>query len=162
PTYDVFAVSDLIRNELYPAKTATDRKALVEGFVKKHGAIARDGILWYLFDDLETQEDDEKGRVSTKLDPKYRARECLIDVFGFSTRVTSMDRDRPRVAPLTAAAQARFIQTLLYDRGERLDQAVRDILAKTDYDYLAKGCLNRLVGRGYDADIEAYLKRRLP
>ncbi len=50
----------------------------------------------------------------------------------------------------------------MYDRGEKLDQAVRDILAKTDDDYLAEGCLNRLVGRGYDADIEAYLKRRLP
>ena len=27
---------------------------------------------------------------------------------------------------------------------------------------MAEGCLNRLVGRGYDADIEAYLNRRLP
>jgi cytohesin len=36
------------------------------------------------------------------------------------------------------------------------------MLARTDDDYLAKGCLDRLVGRGYDADIEAYLKRRLP
>jgi ankyrin repeat protein len=35
-------------------------------------------------------------------------------------------------------------------------------LATTDDDDLAKGCLDRLVGRGYDADIEAYLKRRLP
>lgn len=160
PTYDVFAVSDLIRKELYPAKSAEDQKALVDAFVRKHGEIARDGILWMLFDDLGTQESDERGRLSPKLDPKYRARECLIDVFGFPANVKS--EDRPEVEPLTATTQARFVKTLLYDRGERLDQAVRDILAKTDDDYLAEGCLNRLVGRGYDADIEAYLKRRLP
>ena len=39
---------------------------------------------------------------------------------------------------------------------------MRDILAKTDDDDLAEACFMRLVGRGYDADIVRYLKRRLP
>jgi ankyrin repeat protein len=36
------------------------------------------------------------------------------------------------------------------------------MLAKTDDDYVAAGCIDRLVGRGFDKEIEAYLKRRLP
>jgi ankyrin repeat protein len=159
PTYDVFAVSNLIRDHLYPAKTAKDRKALVDEFVKKHGEIARDGIIWDLFQDLDTQEADEEGRLSPKLDPKYKARECLIEVFGLAANVKS--KDRPKAEPLAFTSQARFVRTLLYDRSGKLDQALRDILAKTDDDYMAEGCLSRLVGRGYDADIEAYLKRRL-
>lgn len=159
-TYDGSAGFALIREKLYPAKSAKERKTLVDAFVRKHGAIARDGILWDLFDDLDTQEADEEGRLTPKLDTKYKARECLIDVFGLPESVKSTDR--PRTEPLTATGQARFIQTLLYDRGEKLDRALRDILAETDDDYMAEGCLNRLVGRGYDVDIEAYLKRRLP
>jgi ankyrin repeat protein len=160
PTYSVFEVEDLIRDRLYPAKTAKARKALVDEFVKRNGEIAREGIRWALFEDLDTQEADEEGRLSPKLKHRYRARECLIDVFGLPATVKS--KDRPRTEPLAATTQARFIQTLHYDRSEKLDRALRDLLAKTDDDYMAKGCLDRLVGRGYDADIEAYLKRRLP
>ena len=160
PTYSVFAVHDLIRDRLYPAKTAKERKKLVDDFVAEHGEVSRDGVRWALFQDLDTQDADEEGRVSPKLDPRYRARECLIDVFGLPPGVKS--EDRPRTPPLAATDQARFIQTLRYDRSGKLDRALRDVLAKTEDHYTAKGCLDRLVGRGYDADIEAYLKRRLP
>ncbi len=160
PTYSALAVAELVRDRLYGAKTAKERKALVDDFVRQHGAVARDGVRWRLFEDLDTQEADEQGRVSPKLNPRYRARECLIDVFGLSPKVKS--EDRPAVEPLEEAAQARFVQTLHYDPSPALDKALRDLLAKTDDDYLAKGCLDRLVGRGFDADIEAYLKRRLP
>jgi ankyrin repeat protein len=160
PSYSVFAVEDLIRNRLYPAKTAKERQALVSEFANRHGEIAREGIRWMLFQDLETQEADEQGRLSPGLDPRHRARECLVDVFGLPVKVTS--NDRPPIQPLDGASQVRFVQTLLYDQSKRLDRAVRDVLAKTDNDYLAKSCLDRLVGRGFDADIEAYHKRRLP
>jgi ankyrin repeat protein len=160
PTYSVFPVHDLVRDRLYPAKTAKERKVLVDDFVAKNGEIARDGIRWYLFEDLDTQEADEEGRLHPKLNPRYRARECLIDVFGLPATVKS--KDRPRHQPLEACAQARFIQTLHYDRSEKLDRALADLLAKTDDDYMAKGCLDRLVGRGYDPEIGAYLKRCLP
>jgi ankyrin repeat protein len=160
PTYSVFAVEDLIRKQLYPAKTAKERKALVEAFVKKNGEIAREGIRWDLFQDLDTQEANEQGRLFPKLEKPYRARECLIELFGLPASVKSSER--PDREPLSETAQARFVQSLHYDRGEKLDKALRDLLAKTDDDYLAKGCLDRLVGRGYDAEIEAYLKRRLP
>jgi ankyrin repeat protein len=160
PAYPPFAVEELVRNRLYPAKTAKERKALVEEFVRKYGEVAREGIRWELFEDLATQEADEEGRLSPKLNPRHRARECLIDVFGLPATVKS--KDRPRSEPLAETSKARFVQTLHYDRSEKLDRALWDLLAKTDDDYLAKGCLDRLVGRGYDAEIEAYLKRRLP
>lgn len=160
PTYDVFEVSDLIRKKLYPAKAAKDRKTLVAEYVKRHGEVARSGIVWKLFKDLDTQEADEQGRLFPKLDPKYRARECLIEVFGYPANVKS--EDRPKVEPLTDFAQAGFVETLRYDRGVKLDEAIRAILAKTDDYSMARGCLNRLVGRGYDADLEAFLKRSVP
>jgi len=160
PTYSVFTVEKLIRNKLYPAKTAKERKALVDEFVGKNGEIAREGIRWALFEDLDTQEADEEGRLSPKPKLRHQARECLIDIFGMPVTVKS--KDRPGSRPLAATDQARFIQTLHYDRSEKLDHALRDLLAKTDDDYTAKGCLDRLVGRGYDSEIEAYLKRRLP
>lgn len=160
PAYDAIAVERLVRNRLYRAKTGKERKALVDEFVTQNGEIARDGIRWDLFEDLDDQEADEERRLSPKLNHRYKARECLIDVFGLPETVKS--KDRPSTEPLETAAQARFIQTLHYDRSVKLDHALRDLLAKTDYDYMAKGCLDRLVGRGYDAEIEAYLKRRLP
>lgn len=121
---------------------------------------ALEGIRWNLFEDLDSLEADEEGRRSPKLDPKYKTRECLMDVFGLPANVKS--QDRPKTQPLSYTTQARFVQTLLYDPGEKLDQAVRDLLAKTEDDYMAEGCLDRLVGRGYDAAIEEYLRRRLP
>ncbi len=55
-----------------------------------------------------------------------------------------------------------LIDSLQYDRSAKIDRAVRDILEKTDSDYMGFICMNRLIGRGYDADIEAFIKRRLP
>ena len=49
---------------------------------------------------------------------------------------------------------------LSYDRSVKIDRAVRDILAKTTEDEVAMACVVRLLGRGYDADIDAYYRRR--
>src|SRR6266511_1684289 len=135
PTYNAITVQNLIRDRLYSAKTAKDRKLLVEQFVSRNGAITRDAIRWDLFHDLERQEADEEGRVFPKLDPRHRARECLIDVSGLPATVKSSDR--PPGQPLEEAAQARFVRTLRDDRSEKLERALRDMLGKTNDDYLA-------------------------
>ena len=44
----------------------------------------------------------------------------------------------------------------------KLDNAIRDVLMKTDDDSLAVECVKRLVGRGFDKNIEAYIQRRSP
>lgn len=160
PAYSVHTVRDLLRERLYKAKTAQERKTLVDDFVTSNGAVARDGILWELFKDLDEQEAIEQGRIRPPDSEPYKARECLIEVFGLPANVKS--EDRPKRVPLSAIAQAVFVQTLHFDRSEKLDRALRDILAKTEDNYLADGCITRLAGRGYDADIDAYLKRRSP
>jgi ankyrin repeat protein len=154
PTYSASKVEDLVFTQLYKAKTAKERKELVDKFLAKHGEIARAGIRVQLFSDLEAVEEDKQ------LEKTLLARQCLMELFGYPAGVKS--KDRPQIWPLEENTQARFVHTLRYDRSEKLDRALRDLLAKTDDDYLATGCLNRLVGRGYDDAIEAYLKRRLP
>lgn len=160
PAYDSFDVSEFVQQKLYPAKSLQDRKALVDAFTKQHRGPVLQGIEWQLFEDLEAQEADEGGRRQPRLDPKYQARECLVGLFNRPAGVRSADL--PERQPLTAAAQAEFLGTLRFDRGDRLDRAVRDLLLATDDHSLAKGCLDRLVGRGFDGDIKAYLKRQLP
>jgi hypothetical protein len=160
PTYDSFQAQNLIRDRLYPTKTSQERKKIMDDYVKKHGEIAREGIRWKLFDDLDTQEANEQGRLNPKLEKPYQAREYLIELFGFPATVSS--KDRPKHEPLARTTQERFIQTLHFDSSIKLDRSLRDLLSKTDDDFMAQGCLDRLIGRGYDADIEAYIQRRLP
>ena len=161
PAYDTNAVWHLFRVKLYPAKTAKERKELVDGFVKANGEIARDGIRWELSHDLEWQISDERGGVSPPQgDKRPKARECLIDVFGFTDKVTP--KDGPKDRPLSSHDHGSLIDSLLYDRSEKIDRVIRDILAKTDSDYMGFRCLGRRIGRGYDADMEAFIMRRLP
>src|SRR5579859_3502628 len=71
--------------------------------------------------------------------------------------------DRPEVESPAATSKARMIsEGLIYDHNTKIDQAVRDLLVTIkDDDYLALACMQRLVGRGYDREIEDYCKRRL-
>lgn len=148
--YDSGAVDDFLRDKLYPAKSAKERKELADGFAKANGEIARDGLRWELFDRLGSGFEEKR--------PK--ARECLIDVFGYTDNMTV--KDGPKGRPLSIHEHGSLIDSLQYDRSEKIDRGVRDILAKTDSVYMGFICMNRLAGRGYDADIEAHLKRQLP
>jgi len=158
PCYPPRPVERVVREELYPAKTPKDRKARLDALVARHGEVARDGVLEYLFNDLELQEADDEGRLHPRFDPPLRARECLIELFGRPATVKSTDR--PKQDPLSGADHARFIETLIYDRSEKIDRAVRDLFVKADDEYLHRACLRRLVGRGFDADVEAFVKRK--
>src|SRR5207245_2654251 len=86
--------------------------------------------------------------------------ECLIELFGEPATVTS--KDAPKERPLSGYDQASFLETLVYDRSDALDRAVHAMFVKATDDKVQQACLLRLAGRGYDADIETYLKRRLP
>lgn len=55
-----------------------------------------------------------------------------------------------------------FIATLHYVEGEKLDRALRDLLAETEVLQVSFALVDRLAGRGYDADIEAFIHRRWP
>ncbi|MCE9561520.1 MAG: ankyrin repeat domain-containing protein [Planctomycetes bacterium] len=55
-----------------------------------------------------------------------------------------------------------FIETLQYLESEKLDQVLRDLLAENEDLQVSFALVDRLAGRGYDADIEAFINRRLP
>lgn len=54
-----------------------------------------------------------------------------------------------------------FIETLQYLESEKLDQALRDLMAETEGLQVSFALVDRLAGRGCDAEIEAFINRRL-
>jgi ankyrin repeat protein len=160
PRYDFSEVWDLIREKLYPAKDAKERKDLFNTFVAKRGDVARQAIQVGLFDDLDLQEADEGGRLSPPLEKKYAARACLVELFGYPNFVKS--DDRPHLLPTSDATQARFIDRLVFFASAKIDEAARRVLRSTEDEYLALSCARYLVGRGADQAIQRYVAQRLP
>ncbi len=159
PRYNVFKVQTLVRENLYHARDAGERKRLMEDFVSKHGEVARQGILLYIWGDFESQEAAEEGRCDASLKTKYPARTCLMELFAYPKTVKS--KDRPRVLPIENCTQARFIDTLAYFPTTKIDEAVLEIMRSTDEKNLAVSCARYLVGRGADAEIRRCMERRL-
>jgi hypothetical protein len=109
PTYDVSDV-DAFARSLYPAATA-DRARVFRAYVAAHGAAARDGIEQVLFADLDTQEAFEQKRISpATTGSDYRARECLVELYGRATSVTH--RDRPYPAYSSTAERERLVKAM--------------------------------------------------
>jgi len=54
-----------------------------------------------------------------------------------------------------------FIETLQYLEGEKLDQALRALMAETKDLQVSFALVDRLAGRGCDAEIEAFIQRML-
>jgi ankyrin repeat protein len=54
-----------------------------------------------------------------------------------------------------------FIETLQYVESEKLDQALRDLMSKTEDLQVSFALVERLAGRGFDADIEEFIPRML-
>jgi ankyrin repeat protein len=162
PTYSVGDVWEFVRGDLYREADPKKCRALFDAYIAKHGEPSRDGILLTLFKDLERLEAHEEKRSSSPLTEfADQPRKLLIELYGRPKGVRS--KDRPRVESLSNHEKAWLIEEgLIYDQSEKLDRAVRDLLVGSgDDDYLGKCCVRRLVGRGYDAEIEAYCQRRL-
>jgi hypothetical protein len=160
PLSDVFEVNTLVREKLYPAKDAEERKTLFATFIAQAGEHTRAEILDQLFDDLDLQEADEEGRLSPRLAVRHKARECLIELFGYAKDVKS--EDKPVLVQTTETSQARFIDAIATFASPKIDTADRRVLHATDEDYLARACARYLVGRGADNDIRDYVEKRLP
>jgi ankyrin repeat protein len=54
-----------------------------------------------------------------------------------------------------------FLKTLQFVEGEKLDRALRDLMSKTEDLEVSSALVDRLAGRGFDADIEAFISRML-
>src|SRR5262249_3289192 len=138
PIYDMGEVGTLIRDRLYRTKDARERKKLFDDFIAKYGDVARQGVLVYLFKDLDMQEADERGNLSPPLKDKYAARVCLIELYGYPKDVKS--EQRPHLLPTTESMQARFIDAVAFFPSVKIDNAVRAVLRSTDDDYLSRSC----------------------
>jgi ankyrin repeat protein len=160
PRYNVFKVQTLVREKLYRARNAEERKKLMDDFVAKYGDVARQGILLYIWGDFELQEAAEEGRCSdASLKTKYPARACLMELFAYPKEVKS--KGRPKVFPIENCTQARFIDTLARFPTAKIDQAILPIMRSTDENNLAVSCARYLVGRGADVEIRKSMERRL-
>ncbi len=153
---------DFTLKQLYLGKTPKERKDLFDGYIAKTGAPGRKRLLLQLFDDLNTVEAQERlGLTRALADFGDLPRSCLVELYGKKRSVKSEERPGFPQAP-SAAEWPRFIrEALIHDPSEKLDRAVRDMLASDkDDDALAVACMARLVGRGYDKDIERYYQER--
>lgn len=161
PTFDVFKINDLVRDELYRNTSQEKRRATFQAFLRAKGQASSDGILLQLFDDLDTQEADEQHRLSPPLKKKYDARALLIQLYGYTQAVCSTNK--PYVSNWDNCDLARFIKALGHYDSRKIDEAIHGIFAKiTDDDYLALACIHRLMGKGHDEEIRRYCQRRIP
>jgi hypothetical protein len=77
------------------ARRATEQR----DFIAARGKAARDGVLQALFEDLSMQEAYEQKRVSPPTSGSdYRARECLIELYGHPAGVKATDRPYAKFA----------------------------------------------------------------
>jgi hypothetical protein len=160
PTYDVFAVRAFVSDTLHRAKAAEKRRELFTKFIDTHGKASRDGILLQLFNDLDTQEADEEKRLFPPLKEKDDARGALVDLYGYKPTVKSSEV--PYVNTWSSSAQARFLEALVHDKSRQIDEAVFAIFKRIDDDdQLALGCMQRLIGRGYEKPVQQYCERRI-
>jgi hypothetical protein len=164
PTYPLFQTQSFVRETLYRTADARKRRELFNAFVAKHGEPAREGILLQLFEDLDLLEANEQKRLFPPLEEfGDQPRRLLIELYGKGKKVRSTERSKYPDA-LSDVGKARLIEEgLIHDRSVKVDQSVRKVLLSVRAgDDLALACMRRLVGRGYDADIEKYCRRRLP
>jgi ankyrin repeat protein len=161
PTYDEEGARKFVREKLYAAADAKERRTLFDAYVAKHGRATRHGILLMLYGDLRDQDNPAEKRPRPEPGvPPVRPRECLVDLYGLPKTVKSWDG--PFYEPPNSGDRSRLIEGgMVFDASEKTDRLFRDYLAGKPEDDLARACLKRLAGRGYDADIERYCRQRL-
>jgi ankyrin repeat protein len=157
PDAPSFEAKELVESGLYAAKDARQRRQALEAFVTQHGKAGREAVLRQLFARLHAEE----AGAPPEAEPS-KAALLLAELFGCKPPVRSADRPDFLTA-LAASEKARIIrEALVYDDSKKIDHSVRNILVATEDDALALACVERLLGRGYDADVERWCKRRLP
>jgi ankyrin repeat protein len=151
---------EFVRGTLYKTADPRKRRELFDAYVRERGPAGRDGIREVLFSDLDSLEANEQKRLFPPLkDFGEEPRRFLIELFEAPPGVKAKDKPDSE-SPSTSYVSEVIEYGLTYDRSAKIDRAVRDLLRKTSDDAIALACMKRLVGRGYDADLEAYCRRR--
>lgn len=163
PTYSAWDVKRFVQKEIYRETDSKRCQSLFDSYLAQHGEACRNGILLQLFEDLETLEAVERKIRNPPWDHfGDRPRKLLIQLYGWPKTVKS--QDRPWIDAFSSNEKVHLIEEgLVFDRSQKIDRAVLDLLVSSRNDfYLARACIKRLVGRGHDAEIEAYCRNRLP
>lgn len=161
PAYDPADALQFVRYKLYAATAPGERRRLFDAYVAGHGLVARDGILIILFNHLGLLESDEKETPEPPPGaPPLQPRQALVELYGFPKTVKG--EDMPDIVEPSLAERARVIaEGLTYDFRGGIDRACRDCLSGEPDDGLAEACLRRLVGRGFDDEVERFCRRRM-
>ncbi len=142
------------------AKDTKERRRLFREFIADHGQAGRQALLRELFQML--QSDEEEPEILKDKDAPDVIRPVLVDLFGYGPKLRSADRPDFMTVIAVSARTTLIGEALIHDDSPKVDRVIRDLLRSTKDDELALKCMDRLVGRGFDADIERYCKRRLP
>jgi hypothetical protein len=160
PTFDIYLAERFVRQTLYKTDDAAKRKELLRKQVQDFGAPAADGVLLQLYTDLRIQEGLESGAISEATYVKDEPRRLLIELFARPSTVKSAER--PYLSSWCTTDMGNFIAAAVHDRSRKVDERVHAILLGIqEDDILALGCMNRLLGRGFDDAIAAYCRRRI-
>src|SRR5215467_9278844 len=106
-----------------------------------------------LFDDLKP---------SPPTNFEAEARMLLIQLYGKKKDLKSEDRPLYLEGSSSLEKAEVLKEGFIHDESAKIDKAVRDLLVSTRDDDFALACMQRLIGRGYDGEIENYCRRRLP
>jgi ankyrin repeat protein len=161
PVYDVFIAQEFARKQLYKAKDAKEARARFDAFLKQEGEVYRYALELQLLGDLDFLEAHEQGLLSSPLTLfQDQPRRLLIQLYGKDKSVTSTDKPK-RQAIWSDADLVPFLKDgLSYDQTPAVEAAVLDLLRTTKIDCVAATCIEHLIGRGFDDQIEPYLKAR--
>jgi ankyrin repeat protein len=159
PEYDGGEVQEFIQKTLYETADAKERKKRLDDFVATSGLAARDGVQLELFTDLESAEAEEwRKKTAPEKSPAARPRRMLAELYGWPKDVKS--GDRPTLDVRRASEKAELLEEgLIFDESPKIDRAFAEYLSGKPDDTVARACLERLVGRGFDADVERTCRR---
>jgi ankyrin repeat protein len=162
PMYDAWDVIRFLSDHLYQAKSANESQELFDRFIVDHGPAAKVGILRELLKDLESVESFEMNGKKGQ-PPSYgdQPRKFLISLYGKKPDVRSSEKVESD--SISSFQLEQFIkEALIYDHSKKLDQAMHDLMINPkSNDSIALACMDRLVARGFDKEIDAECRRRL-
>ncbi len=156
PTYPADAVKQFVREKLYKTADGGRRRELLAVFVKRYGEPARGGVERQLLEDHRSADAiDESARARRALD-------LLVELFGKNRNEFLAGRPIFSDA-LSDRDKVDFIANgLAFVASEKIETAVLGLLRGAgEDDDLILACMTRLVGRGYDAEIERVCKERI-
>jgi ankyrin repeat protein len=159
PKYSSSEIYRFISTQLSNAADPAMRRQLFDAYVKIHGEASREGIEQCLYGSLRDLEFLKRIRKeSGKEEPAADARQLLIELFNAGEDVKPNDKPTPKFTSIQELSDL-IEYSLAYDRNPKIDRAVCDILAKAEDRKLALVCIDRLIGRGYDAEIKEYFRK---